>query len=57
MSLSRKDYQAIATIIVGLDDLGITDIEREEIAARFAAYLGEDNPAFDEELFFKACLG
>lgn len=49
--MSRKDFQAIADIIAGIEN----EATRAEVAQRFARYLPNTNPRFDTARFLAAC--
>ena len=53
MSLSRKDYIAIADIIRTRGTSNENQVEN--IKSDLAEYFQEDNPNFDKEKFWKAC--
>jgi hypothetical protein len=64
MSLSRKDYEAIAKAITdtkqshrGLDEFFYEAVEGalEELEERLADYFLTDNPRFDATRFYGAC--
>lgn len=50
--MTRKDYVAIADIIDGARDQGLT---LEEVAEKLADTMEKDNPRFDRARFLEAC--
>jgi hypothetical protein len=57
MSTSKKDYEAIAAILLKArtpdDDISLR--LTYDIAIQIAGYFREQNKAFDEDRFLKAC--
>ena len=51
MSMSRKDYKAIAEIISRLD----AGTKKSELIEGFCLYLKQDNPRFQQMKFIDAC--
>lgn len=58
MTMTKKDYELVATTIRGHFELEITELEKSrliDLANSFAEALTSTNPLFNKEKFLQAC--
>lgn len=55
MSMSKRDYQAIARAIHGVELLRYYPVTRQDVIAALADVLAADSPRFDRARFVEAC--
>jgi hypothetical protein len=54
--MTKKDYQAIASIIFDSKTIPTKETQTDYIVAYLADYMAIDNPLFDRDRFAEACL-
>lgn len=54
MALTKQHFELVANVVREADDL-LTDLERTELAERFASEFQCANPLFDLDRFYDAC--
>ncbi len=55
MSMTRKDFNAVAEIIRKYNLLHVDNLDLHNLANELAVYFKKANPTFDRGRFIKAC--